>query len=202
MRALLALLVLVPACAAAAPPIRAVPPETPPMPAHLVVPDLDDSNPRFPVGRVYPLGWSRDGLFAYAYEPPDEACGCYFFQVIVQDLTSGEIVWEMSHDSGENRPPFNLAELWREQGGLISTRLAQLGIVRRDETVLEDDDHVISEGDPEAEDAPIRVTSPGRLLSPLARVGAVLIEEEWRGWEGIPHVYKLRFEGENYGASH
>jgi hypothetical protein len=196
-----AFLLLVPACGATAPATLEVPAVTPPMPAQLVVPDLVGAPPRAPIGRVYPLGWSPAGLFAYAYEPPDEACGCYFFRVIVVELPSAHVVWEMSHDSGENLPPFDLEELWREQGGLISTRLDQLGIVRRDEPALQYlTGETISEGDPEGVEEPILATSPGLLASPYGKVCAVLIEEEWRGWEGPPNVHQLRFEGQSCGS--
>ena len=32
----------------------------------------------FEVENFYPVGWSKDGKFAYYLEPVDEACGCYF----------------------------------------------------------------------------------------------------------------------------
>ena len=35
---------------------------------------------------LFPIGWSRDGKFAYVEEPVDDACGCYFAEVHIVDL--------------------------------------------------------------------------------------------------------------------
>jgi hypothetical protein len=43
-------------------------------------------NSQLIVGKLIPLGFSPDGKFAYVTEPPDEACGCYFFEFHIQDL--------------------------------------------------------------------------------------------------------------------
>jgi hypothetical protein len=40
----------------------------------------------------YPIGWSRDGNFAYYLEPVDEACGCYFAQLFILDLKTYRIL--------------------------------------------------------------------------------------------------------------
>lgn len=46
----------------------------------------------------YPIGWSRDGKFAYYIEPVDEACGCYFGELIIQDLRTDNILWHFKND--------------------------------------------------------------------------------------------------------
>lgn len=86
-------------------------------------------------GRLFPLGWSRDGKLAYVYEPPDEACGCYFFRLIVQDMVSDKVLWEYRYDSGELGKPgemSNVAEVWRANGKDFEARLRSFGIVRSD----------------------------------------------------------------------
>ena len=47
----------------------------------------------------YPLGWSTDGKFAYAIEPPDEAVGSYFLNVYIQDLVTDKILWKDKYQS-------------------------------------------------------------------------------------------------------
>lgn len=40
----------------------------------------------FGVENFFPIGWSKDGKFAYYLEPVDEACGCYFGKLVIVDL--------------------------------------------------------------------------------------------------------------------
>ncbi|WP_437896344.1 hypothetical protein [Sorangium sp. So ce124] len=125
-------------------PARVGIPEDAQPPVQLIVPDLAEferPNAVLLPGRVFPLGWSRSGLFAYVYEPPDEACGCYFFHLIVQDLATHRITWEHRYESGEIREgdPDQLTSLqavWRARGGMLSARLHELGIVRSNEPAL------------------------------------------------------------------
>ena len=34
--------------------------------------------------KFYPIGWSKNGLFAYIIEPVDEAAGQYFFKFVIK----------------------------------------------------------------------------------------------------------------------
>ena len=121
---------------------RATPDASPPV--QLIVPDLaqfESPNAVLIAGRVFPVGWSPGGLLAYVYEPPDEACGCYIFHLIVQDLATNRIVWQHRHESGEIREgdPDQLTSVqavWRARGATLSARLRALGIVRRAEPTL------------------------------------------------------------------
>jgi hypothetical protein len=52
---------------------------------------------------LVPLGWSRDGKFAYAIEEETEAADCDSFEVLVQDLRDGGTHWHGAYGSrGEN----------------------------------------------------------------------------------------------------
>ena len=60
------------------------------------------SYPGGPVQRLYtdgfyPIGWSRDGKFAYYVEPVDEECGCYFAELKIIDLQTDKVVWEFKN---------------------------------------------------------------------------------------------------------
>ncbi|RVU83658.1 hypothetical protein EOL70_15130 [Leucothrix sargassi] len=47
----------------------------------------------------YPLGWSVDGKFAYAVEPPAEASDSYFLNIYIQDLVTDKILWKQEYRS-------------------------------------------------------------------------------------------------------
>lgn len=52
---------------------------------------------------LVPLGWSRDGKFAYVLEEETEAADCNSFEVLVQELRDGRTLWHGGYGSrGEN----------------------------------------------------------------------------------------------------
>lgn len=79
-----------------------------------------------------PIGWSRDGKFAYATEPSDEACGCYFFKIFVQDMVTDEILWSWSYSSGVDESTQNtgttLEQVWLKMQKEFSQKLNQYQI--------------------------------------------------------------------------
>ncbi|MEP7149270.1 MAG: hypothetical protein ABI857_10335 [Acidobacteriota bacterium] len=83
----------------------------------------------------YPIGWSRDGKFAYYVEPVDEACGCYFAELVIQDLRTDEELWKFRNepqsrvnDKGESIPD-DMRKLWRRNQKMFSEKLREHGIV-------------------------------------------------------------------------
>jgi len=83
----------------------------------------------------YPIGWSKDGKFAYYSEPGDEACGCYFAKLVILDLVSDKTLWSFDYDSsdaegkGRKHPPTTINALWREKRKLFNGKLSEYGIV-------------------------------------------------------------------------
>ena len=84
----------------------------------------------------YPIGWSRDGKFAYYFEPVDEACGCYYAELHIVDLKTDKILWEF-----ENKPQERMDEkgsileddmkrLWARNNKLFSEKLNEHGIIQ------------------------------------------------------------------------
>jgi hypothetical protein len=134
-------------------------------PAPLALPELTEyeaPNAVLIPGRLFPLGWSRDGVFAYAYEPPDEACGCYFFELLIQDMVSDKVLWEYRYDSSkaaEGDKLEDIAAVWRAHGGELEARLRDFGIVRAKGAALE----------------PLSKTGPDRLAAELQ---TTRVEEE------------------------
>lgn len=78
----------------------------------------------------YPIGWSRDGKFAYLVEPADEACGCYFADIVIQDLKTDKILWKERYNSSELENPEveDLDSLWPKKRKVYSAKLNQYRI--------------------------------------------------------------------------
>jgi hypothetical protein len=92
---------------------------------------------QFYVENFYPIGWSKDGNFAFYVEPVDEACGCYFAKLFIHDLKSDKVLWKFEHegDSIEEEKaagkPYSLNTLWRANQKLFSGKLREYGIEPR-----------------------------------------------------------------------
>jgi hypothetical protein len=211
-------------------------------PAKLIVPELekyDAPNAMMLPGEIYPIGWSKDGAFAYVYEAPDEACGCYFFHLVIQDMILDKILWEYDYNSGKSEDNQSekiedLAEMWQAHGKEFEAKLAFFGVVRGESTLIP-----LPQNGPEPLSAVfsttsvpeekseygfgylssyelqmssslgkktilksgelsfglLDVSSQSYIKSPFEPRIAVLVQETWRGWEGIPHRIELRFSG-------
>ncbi len=103
-------------------------------------PKFYDRSNRYPAlipESFYPVGWSKDGKFAYYSEPVDEACGCYYAYLAIQDMRTDKIIWEFKYDQGDEDDPVtgkqggqgNIRELWKKNQKLFSEKLAENGIV-------------------------------------------------------------------------
>ena len=92
---------------------------------------------RLYVDGFYPIGWSRDGKFAYYIEPVDEACGCYFAELIIQDLRTDKIVWHFKNDpesrvDKDGAPlPDDMRKLWKRNERAFAEKLRENGIVQQ-----------------------------------------------------------------------
>ncbi|MEO8573020.1 MAG: hypothetical protein ABI481_03550 [Pyrinomonadaceae bacterium] len=82
----------------------------------------------------YPIGWSRDGKFAYYSEPVDEECGCYFAELTIVDLRTDKVLWEFENkptermnDKGEPIPD-DMRKLWARNNVMFSQKLREHGI--------------------------------------------------------------------------
>lgn len=74
---------------------------------------------------LYPLGWSRDGKFAYYLEPPDEECGCYFAELVIQDMRTDKVMWRKKYSSENLDQPdsMTLEKYWRSMRKLFEAKL-------------------------------------------------------------------------------
>lgn len=84
----------------------------------------------------YPIGWSRDGKFAYYFEPVDEECGCYFAELAIVDLRTDERLWHFKNDwqsriDKEGKPiPDDIRKLWERHQKEFSEKLSEHGIIQ------------------------------------------------------------------------
>ncbi len=83
----------------------------------------------------YPIGWSRDGKFAYYVEPVDEACGCYFAELRIQDLRTDKILWQFKNNpesriNADGSPvEDDLQRLWKRNQKLFNAKLNEHRII-------------------------------------------------------------------------
>jgi hypothetical protein len=92
---------------------------------------------------LFPIGWSKDGKFAYYYEPVDEACGCYFAHLVIQDMRTDKVLWEFKYnqddtynDKGEMTGPGTMRALWRKNQKFFNEKLREHAIVAGSSVLL------------------------------------------------------------------
>ncbi|MEP6903488.1 MAG: hypothetical protein ABJA66_17330 [Actinomycetota bacterium] len=87
----------------------------------------------------YPIGWSEDGKFAYYVEPADEACGCYYGTLVIQDLKTDKILWKDKYSGGDNEPVNEnetIKDHWKDKQKLFYEKLAEYGIKQQKQFTL------------------------------------------------------------------
>lgn len=80
--------------------------------------------------KFYPIGWSKDGKFAYLTEPADEACGCYFAEIFIVDLRTDKVLWSERYTSEGETKPDDLKDYWRKNQKRFSNKLNQYKIIQ------------------------------------------------------------------------
>lgn len=85
-----------------------------------------------------PIGWSKDGKFAYVEEPADEACGCYFFRFVIQDMKNDKLIYEWDYnDEGAGD---TMDSVWTRQYATFKQNLNDSKIIQnRDITIKQTD---------------------------------------------------------------
>lgn len=102
-------------------------------PARLMLPGdenaaADEQEGRLLREKFYPIGWSKTGAFAYYVEPADEACGCYFGELVIQDLRTDKILWKHQYTS-DGSSTITLKQYWAKNRRGFSRKLAEYGII-------------------------------------------------------------------------
>lgn len=82
----------------------------------------------------FPIGWSKDGKFAYYFEPDPGESGCYFATLRILDLRTDKDVWTFEFDGDchgdptREGTPQNIDALWKAKQQLFSEKLREHGI--------------------------------------------------------------------------
>jgi hypothetical protein len=84
--------------------------------------------------KFYPIGWSKDGKFAYVIEPADEAAGLYFFKLKVQNMISDKDVytWEPEDDPETG----SVKQMWKDNQMTFATNLNEHKIIPQSDIKL------------------------------------------------------------------
>jgi len=91
--------------------------------------DKDENGFSYLNDRFFPIGWSEDGKFAYALEPADEACGCYFFSIYVQDMATDKVLWKWEFDNSDDpEKQTDLSRIWKQQSKFFTGKLNEFKI--------------------------------------------------------------------------
>ncbi|MCK5536373.1 MAG: hypothetical protein KAI79_06065 [Bacteroidales bacterium] len=77
-----------------------------------------------------PIGWSEDGMFAYVLEPADEACGCYFLKLHIQNLKSDKIEWSFNYDKEIKNNEITIDSVWKNNDSLFTAKLNEYKIIQ------------------------------------------------------------------------
>lgn len=101
------------------------------VPAELKYSNHDDES--FLYDKFYPLGWSKDGFFAYITEVADEGSGYYFFKISIQNMINDKIEWEWEPAYTEDG---TIDAVWSENKKLIMNKLVEYNIIQSKDIVL------------------------------------------------------------------
>ena len=80
----------------------------------------------------YPIGWSKDGKFAYIVEPVDEGSGFYFFKFMIVDFNNAQVVWKWEINESDKIETGNIAEIWEKHNSKFSEELRKNKIIQSD----------------------------------------------------------------------
>jgi len=78
--------------------------------------------------KLYPIGWSKNGMFAYIIEPADEGSGLYWFEIVILDIVNNKIAW--SWKPGEIAQG-SVDKIWKENYDLFKKNLRESEIIQQ-----------------------------------------------------------------------
>lgn len=81
------------------------------------------------VDKFYPIGWSKDGNFAYIIEPADEGLGNYVFGIIIINLVSNKILWDWYTDPVVDEDLYR-EDIWKKNYDEFKKQLNINGIIQ------------------------------------------------------------------------
>ncbi len=145
------------------------------------------------VEKFYPIGWSKNGKFAYLVEPADEACGCYFAKFVIQDLRSNKKLWSYSYVGKEGRKE-SIETFWKANKRVFSRRLKKYGIIAERKFVLLEGD--INWGN-DVLAVLLKVEENPNAVDDFNKVNSIVLELESK-LKGRKVIYKEYFGPKSY----
>ncbi len=93
----------------------------------------NEKTEEFLIDKLYPIGWSKDGKFAYIIEPADEGSGFYLFELVVFDMVNNKASWSWKPDDSEEG---DLESTWKENYSKFKESLNKYEIKQKSEFEL------------------------------------------------------------------
>lgn len=80
--------------------------------------------------KLYPIGWSKNGNFAYLIEPADEGLGNYMVGIVIMSLVSNEVLWDWYTDPVVDEDLFR-EDIWQKHYKDFKEKLNKYGIIQQ-----------------------------------------------------------------------
>jgi len=80
------------------------------------------------VDKFYPIGWSKEGHFAFITEYADEGIGGYMFKIDVINLINDQVEWSWESEPDDDN---YREEIWKDNYKTIKTELNKYGIIQK-----------------------------------------------------------------------
>ena len=84
--------------------------------------------------KFYPIGWSKNGLFAYIVEPADEAAGLYYFKFVIKNMISDKEVYSWKPE--EELEKGNIRQMWKDYATTFTCKLNEYKIIQQKDMKL------------------------------------------------------------------
>lgn len=118
------------------------------MPQSLKFPEQDflkNCKKCYAAQKVYPIGWSLKGHFAYMSETPPLKTGCYYNTFVILQTQTNKKIFTKSYDSCEARQKdpdgdvaLDLEDLWLAQSDFFQQHLKKYNILKQDPLSLQE----------------------------------------------------------------
>lgn len=92
--------------------------------------------------KIYPIGWSTTGFFAYISEAPALQSGCFNSSLIILDTNNNQKIWNYNYSSCENLDkqttteaedvPDDIESLWLARADVFEEKLKEYKILKQD----------------------------------------------------------------------
>lgn len=87
--------------------------------------------------KFYPIGWSKDGNFAYLIEPADEALGNYMVGLVIMNTISNEVLWDWYSKPDVEQDMYR-EEIWNKEYKNFKEQLNKYKIIQQRNIKLSD----------------------------------------------------------------